>query len=453
LPGPLAAAPAAGAAAGGAAGGTGAGAGAGAKAGGGSAARGKLGGALKRRAIGLGVDAATDSDFRRKLATLLAVLGGLLLLLVLVIVAAIAAVLDFLNPFNDDPGFARQVARHTGIPAVYWPMYTAAAAHYKVNPYLLASIHKQESSFSSLTVRQGWNGCGAAGPMQFGIVGVAPYHATVPSCPNPNGAGGTWNGHKYAFRPIDQFRPDSYPLKRNKLASCARVPRNVGCVYDDFDAIAGAAHKLHQDGADMNLSSAGTRQAVCAYIGSCAEIVNCAGPNAYCGVLPRAKAWEKEMKAVPPVSLGSFPDSGGALAWPVPPGQRLIVSPFGYRVHPILGYVKLHTGLDIGASFGTPVAAAAAGIVTLRCTNVSPCTGYGNFVCIAHAPKLSTCYAHLSRFGARVWPGRPVERGQIIGSVGSTGYSTGAHLHFEVRLGRYPAQPVNPVPYLRAKGR
>ena len=136
MPAPLAAAPAAGAAA---------------------------GGALKRRAIGLGVDAATDSGFWRRLATLLAVLGGLLLLLVVLIVAAIAAVVDLLNPFNGDPGFAKQVARHTGIPAVYWPMYTAASAHYKVNPYLLASIHKQESGFSALTVRQGWNGCGAAG--------------------------------------------------------------------------------------------------------------------------------------------------------------------------------------------------------------------------------------------------------------------------------------------------
>jgi hypothetical protein len=455
MPGPLAAAPAAGAAAGGTAGGagTGAGASAGAKAGGGSAAKGKLGAALKRRAIGLGVDAATDSGPWRKLATLLAALAGLLLLLLLLIVAAIAAVVDLLNPFNGDPGFARQVARHTGIPAVYWPMYTAAAAHYKVNPYLLASIHKQESGFSGLTVRQGWNGCGAAGPMQFGIVGVAPYHATVPSCPNPNGAGATWNGHKYAFRPIAKYRPDSYPLQREKLGSCARVPRDVGCVYDDFDAIAGAAHKLHQDGADRNLSSAGTRQAVCAYIGSCAEITNCAGVNAYCGVLPRAMAWEKEMKSVPPVAMVRFPDSGGALAWPTPPGQRSIASPFGYRVHPILGYRKLHTGLDISASFGTPVAAAGEGVVTHRCLNVSPCSGYGNFVCIAHAPRLSTCYAHLSRFGRRAWPGRPVDRGEIIGYVGSTGLSTGAHLHFEVRLGRYPAEPVDPLPYLRAKRR
>jgi hypothetical protein len=452
MPAPLAAAPAAGAAAGGAAGGAGAGAGAGAKAGGGSVAKGKLGGALKRRAIGLGVDAATDSGFWRRLATLLAVLGGLLLLLVLLIVAAIAAVVDLLNPFNGDPGFAKQVARHTGIPAVYWPMYTAAAGQYKVNPYLLASIHKQESGFSALTVRLGWNGCGAAGPMQFGIVGVAPYHASVPSCPNPNGAGATWHGHKYAFRPIAEFRPGSYPLHRAKLASCARVPKDVGCVYDDFDAIAGAAHKLSRDGANMDLFSPGTKRAVCAYIGSCSELANCGGVNAYCGVLPRAKAWEKEMKAVPPPSSAPIPDSGGALAWPTPPAYRSILSPFGWRFHPVLKKSKLHTGIDVPAPGGTPLAAAGAGIVTHRCQNVSPCSGYGNFVCIAHSPKLSSCYAHLSRFSAAAWPGRPVDRGEVIGFVGTTGLSTGDHLHFEVRLGRYPAQPVNPAPYLRANG-
>ncbi len=215
----------------------------------------------------------------------------------------------------------------SGVPKVYWPMYQAAADHYGVNTYLVASIHKQESHFSGTEsnppdpatgVASGVNSYGCcAGPMQFNL------------------KSGTWNGHKLAFREIEDARPATYPqnrfnagacgaggggggdsrnvnLKRSPTAayrpatgpasgaceayrSCRGVADNEGCVYDDFDAIAAAAHKLKADGADKSLTSAGTHDAVCAYIGDCSEVDQCVAgsPNQYCQVLPRAIEWEQ----------------------------------------------------------------------------------------------------------------------------------------------------------------
>jgi hypothetical protein len=245
-----------------------AGAAAGAKAGAGA----KLGGFLKRQAVGAAVDSVFDRDAAQKLLTwLFGVIGAVLFLLLLVVAVAVLAVTRFLNPFD-----GTAAGRVAGIPAVYWPMYTTAAEHYGVNPYLLASIHQQETGFSSHpSARAGVNFAGCcAGPMQFNVVG------------------GTWDAYKNAFRPIADQRPAEYPLDRKKLPSCGGVPDDTGCVYDDFDAITAAAQKLKADGADASLYSEGTRQALCAYIGACSELENCGGPNAYCQVLPRAREWE-----------------------------------------------------------------------------------------------------------------------------------------------------------------
>jgi hypothetical protein len=185
----------------------------------------------------------------------------------------------------------------SGIPEVYWPMHISAAEYYEINPYLLASIHQVESGFSTHpSLLGGWNVCKAAGPMQFGVVGVAPYNAPSGGC----SAGGTWDAHKFAFRPIATARPaSSYPLDRRRLVSCRAVPPDTGCVYDDFDAIAGAAHKLKSDGADMDLRSAGTRQAVLRYNRS----------NKYAdGVINQAVGWQRMGAAQRP----SGPISGGA---------------------------------------------------------------------------------------------------------------------------------------------
>ncbi|HEV8626853.1 MAG TPA: peptidoglycan DD-metalloendopeptidase family protein [Acidimicrobiia bacterium] len=114
-------------------------------------------------------------------------------------------------------------------------------------------------------------------------------------------------------------------------------------------------------------------------------------------------------------------------------------SGFGTRVHPILGEVRMHTGIDYAAGTGVPIKAAGSGIVVWA----GPRGGYGNAVIIDHRNGLATLYAHQSRVNATV--GQKVSTGQVVGFVGQTGMSTGPHLHFEVReLGA----PVDPLWYL-----
>lgn len=119
--------------------------------------------------------------------------------------------------------------------------------------------------------------------------------------------------------------------------------------------------------------------------------------------------------------------------------QVPISSPFGNRYHPILKQYKLHTGTDFAASHGARVVAAESGTVILAGWN----GGFGNCVIIAHGNNIVTLYAHLSKI--HVSQGQQVERGQLIGLVGSTGLSTGPHLHFEVRVNN---QPKNPMDYI-----
>jgi murein DD-endopeptidase MepM/ murein hydrolase activator NlpD len=128
--------------------------------------------------------------------------------------------------------------------------------------------------------------------------------------------------------------------------------------------------------------------------------------------------------------------STGLFMWPV---SGRITSGFGYRRHPIFGTLKRHTGLDISRPSGTPIAAADGGKVVFS----GWYGGYGKAVVIVHKNGLSTLYGHMSRIN--VGSGSFVNKGQTIGAVGSTGYSTGAHLHFEVRVN---GRPVNPLGYL-----
>jgi murein DD-endopeptidase MepM/ murein hydrolase activator NlpD len=137
--------------------------------------------------------------------------------------------------------------------------------------------------------------------------------------------------------------------------------------------------------------------------------------------------------------LRSRPGTGHPNATLLFPADGPISSPFGRRVHPIFHDVRMHTGIDIGAGYGAPVHAAAAGTVVVA----GPVSGYGNAIVVDHGNGLATLYGHLSRIGVRV--GTRVDRGQTIGAVGNTGNSTGPHLHFEVRL---HGTPVDPMGYL-----
>lgn len=197
----------------------------------------------------------------------------------------------------------------TEIPAQLLPAYRASAIAYRVNWLLLAAIHERETQFSTLDalgVRIGWNGCGAAGPMQFGIVGVPPYRATAPDCGalTGTGAGNTWARYRDARDKVD------FPTGTNedRPPACSEVPSKHGCVYADADAIAAAAAYLHDLGAGPELDARAWRAA---------QRYN--GAAAYAdAVLARARAWEAEL-------ANGISDA----AAPTTPGARARLGPDG----------------------------------------------------------------------------------------------------------------------------
>lgn len=116
-----------------------------------------------------------------------------------------------------------------------------------------------------------------------------------------------------------------------------------------------------------------------------------------------------------------------------------ITSGFGMRIHPLLGYSKMHKGVDFGAAIGTPIFAAGNGIVNF----VGFKNGYGRFVQIRHNGSLETAYAHMSRFANNMYQGAHVSQGQVIGYVGMSGRATGPHLHFEVHVNGNQVNPMS----------
>lgn len=118
-------------------------------------------------------------------------------------------------------------------------------------------------------------------------------------------------------------------------------------------------------------------------------------------------------------------------------GARLS-SRFGRRRHPVLGYTKIHRGVDFAAPRGTPIYAAGDGVISYRGRK----GGYGNYISIRHAGHFNTAYAHMSGFKKNISQGSRVRQGQVIGYVGSTGRSTGPHLHYEILSG---GRQVNPL--------
>jgi len=151
----------------------------------------------------------------------------------------------------------------------------------------------------------------------------------------------------------------------------------------------------------------------------------------------RAKA-KKEHR--PPRQVPDDPGSSSGLSYPI---NTYITSPYGMRFHPVLHYWKLHDGTDFGAGCGTPIHAAASGVITDRYYN----GGYGNRLFLSNGvirgSSITTVYNHLSRYKVRV--GQRVTKGQVIGYVGTTGYSTGCHLHFMVYQ---DGRVVNPMKWL-----
>lgn len=141
------------------------------------------------------------------------------------------------------------------------------------------------------------------------------------------------------------------------------------------------------------------------------------------------------------MQVNSGPYTGGKMNWPVP-GHTRISSPYGYRIHPILNKKKFHTGIDIPAPTGTNIVAGSDGDV-IHSGNLG---GYGKVIMLDHGGGIVTLYAHNSRLV--VGMGTKVKRGDVIAKAGSTGLSTGPHLHFEVRKdGKYQ----DPMPWVKGQ--
>lgn len=128
----------------------------------------------------------------------------------------------------------------------------------------------------------------------------------------------------------------------------------------------------------------------------------------------------------------------GKFVWPVPASHR-VTSKYGYRIHPVYKTRKFHAGIDIGAGYGSDIVAAEAGTVTTATYG----SGYGKYVVVSHGSGITTLYAHCSSILVKV--GDKVSRGQVIAKVGSTGVSTGNHLHFEVRINGKTTDPLTYV--------
>ncbi len=131
--------------------------------------------------------------------------------------------------------------------------------------------------------------------------------------------------------------------------------------------------------------------------------------------------------------------SGSGYMWPLPAYDTLS-SLYGNRTHPITGLANNHTGIDIPAPSGTPILSAKSGVVLTSTYNSS----YGNYVVVSHGDGASTLYAHMSKRG--VSEGDTVSQGAVVGYVGTTGSSTGNHLHYEIRINGSRVDPVNYYP-------
>ncbi|PPF54279.1 peptidase M23 [Clavibacter michiganensis] len=152
--------------------------------------------------------------------------------------------------------------------------------------------------------------------------------------------------------------------------------------------------------------------------------------------------------ARPPANAPRPPSSGGqpsASGWTMPIRSYGSYQSYGMRLHPILGYWRLHAGDDFGAGCGTPIYATASGTVQFA----GGSSGFGNAITLNHGGGVTSVYGHMYSYGVMVRTGQTVQAGQQIGAVGSAGLSTGCHLHFEIRQG---GVATSPMPFLRARG-
>ncbi|MBW8753394.1 MAG: M23 family metallopeptidase [Sphingomonadales bacterium] len=159
--------------------------------------------------------------------------------------------------------------------------------------------------------------------------------------------------------------------------------------------------------------------------------------------VPETAKLAASSRVTPLVSFGAVPFGrpGASIPSRIPVEGVRLSSDFGMRFHPVLGGRRMHKGVDLPAAVGTPIHAAADGVVG----RADWFSSYGLYVAIEHGGNIETRYGHMSRLN--VAAGQMVHKGDIIGFVGTTGRSTGPHLHYEVRIA---GEAVNPVPYMQA---
>jgi len=148
----------------------------------------------------------------------------------------------------------------------------------------------------------------------------------------------------------------------------------------------------------------------------------------------------------PPEYFDAKGESARGMLMKTPVDGARISSGFGSRFHPVLGYTRMHKGVDFAVPTGTPVMSAGAGTVKF----MGRASGYGNFVMINHGNGYATAYGHLSRFAPGMRQGARVRQGQVFAYSGNTGITTGPHLHYEIRLN---SAQVNPLRVKIAQGR
>jgi len=268
------------------------------------------------------------------------------------------------------------------------------------------------------------------------------------------GAGGSIHEYLRAddlreLRAVREYAAAALEHSTRVVEEVDRLRRQLGDRRREAERAAAEAADAREEAEERRSSVAAARDAV-VDVRDQAAAVAATRTQVLDRVRARRSTYEAELAALDSVSssIGSLlayrqagqialPAQAGMLRLPVR-GARL-TSRFGIRVHPIYGTARLHTGVDLAAPMGAPVRAAADAVVV----SAGPHGGYGNAILLDHGGALATLYGHLSAMDVR--PGDRVRRGDRIGAVGSTGVSTGPHLHFEVRVS---GSPVDPAPYL-----
>ncbi|MDE0653556.1 MAG: peptidoglycan DD-metalloendopeptidase family protein [bacterium] len=235
--------------------------------------------------------------------------------------------------------------------------------------------------------------------------------------------------HGHAEDLLEDIRvaEDRYEVARAEAAaSVAEVERLQGVLEDDLAVLEERRLRRAAIKAELDARRRALEAEFAAWDREASELESFIQVEEY---RQKAEEWVKAQEELAGAAAGFL--------WPT---AGVVTSGFGNRLHPILGGYRLHAGIDLGTTHGQPVYASRAGVVI----SAGPWGGYGNTVVVDHGNGVSSLYAHLSQ--VRVRPGDLVVGLQLVGNIGSTGLSTGPHLHFEIRLHGTAVDPLGYLP-------